>query len=48
MIVFKRCKCGGESFYDEDADGTWRCEDCNRLADYEYIQDKKEKEQNND
>ncbi len=41
MFVFKQCKCGSIDFYDED-NGTWRCENCGRLAMCEYVNDKEE------
>lgn len=44
-MVFKKCKCGSTDFYDDDeGGGTWRCEECGRLA--EFTSSKKTKESN--
>ena len=45
MFTFKQCKCGGTNFSDIDDEGTYRCEDCGRLAKIQYIYDE-EVEQN--
>lgn len=45
-MVFKICVCGCTDFYDDDGDGTWRCEDCGRLAEFTSSKKTKEKENN--
>ena len=42
MFVIRECKCGGTNFSDIDDEGTFRCEDCGRLAKFQYINDEKE------
>lgn len=37
MFVFRECKCGSTTFSDIDDEGTYRCEDCGRLAKFQYI-----------
>ena len=44
MFVLKQCKCGSTDF--EYEDDTLRCMECCRLAEFEYIPD--EEEENED
>ena len=44
MFVFQQCECGGTYFTDIEDKGTYRCEDCGRLAKIKYINEDKEDE----
>lgn len=41
-MTIKKCKCGSTDFYNED--DTWRCDKCQRLAEFTTS----EKSKNND
>lgn len=36
MLVMKQCACGSTDFYNDD--NTWRCEKCDRLAEFKNIE----------
>lgn len=44
MYVFKQCKCGGTTFSDIEDEGTYRCEDCGRLASITNIKESEDKD----